>query len=148
MRAVVLDTGPLGILVNPRPTPATVLGHQWLGELIAAGVGIVVPEIVDYEIRRELLRAQRPKSIALLDDFNAAVVYLPLTTSVMRRAAELWAQARSLGQQTAGDNTIDADMILIAQAMSLNLAKTTIATTNVEHLNRFFPAETWKEIKP
>jgi hypothetical protein len=66
----------------------------------------------------------------------------------MRRAAELWALARQTGQPTAGDNTIDGDMILVALAESLRGPSTIIATTNVGHLSRFFPAELWTNIVP
>jgi hypothetical protein len=37
--------------------------------------------------------------------------YCPITTTAMREAAKLWAQARQQGQPTAGDNTIDAEPI-------------------------------------
>jgi hypothetical protein len=67
---------------------------------------------------------------------------------MMQRAAELWAQARQAGQPTAGDNTIDADMILVAQAESFNDPDTIIATTNVGHLSRFFPSDLWANITP
>ena len=87
-------------------------------------------------------------SITLLDLLPRQLEYLPLTTSAMRRAAELWAQARQQGQPTAGDNTIDADMILIAQAETLGAPNTVIATTNLRHLSRFFPAELWPNVTP
>src|SRR5688500_7376958 len=38
----------------------------------------------------------------------------------MRQAALFWAQARQRGQPTAGDNSIDADVILAAQAATLS----------------------------
>src|SRR5207248_6462165 len=95
----------------------------------------------DYEVRRELLRRGATTRVTLLDQLTAPPIgvceYLAITTPVMRRAAELWAFARQTGQPTAGDNTIDADMILVAQAESLNDPNTIIATTNVGHLSRF-----------
>jgi predicted nucleic acid-binding protein len=77
-----------------------------------------------------------------------ATEYLPITTAAMRRAAELWAIARQTGQPTAGDNTIDADVILIAQAQTLGVPGVVIATTNVGHLSRFTAAELWANITP
>lgn len=109
---------------------------------------MLVPEIADYEVRRELLRANKPASVARLDALAAATEYLPLTTAAMRRAAELWADARQTGRPTAGDNTIDADMILIAQTETFGVADVVIATTNVGHLARFIPAEVWSAITP
>lgn len=79
-------------------------------------------------------------------DLANLLEYLPITTIVMRQAALLWAQARQQGQPTAGDNTIDGDMILVAQAMSLNASNLVIATTNVGHLSRFIAAELWQNI--
>lgn len=64
----------------------------------------------------------------------------------MRQSAQLWAQARQQGQPTAGDKTIDGDMILVAQAMTLAVPDIVIATTNVGHLSRFIAAELWQNI--
>jgi hypothetical protein len=37
-------------------------------------------------------------------------------------------------------------VILIAQAETLGVSNAVIATTNVGHLSRFFPAEVWSAI--
>jgi hypothetical protein len=63
-KVVLLDTGPLGMVTHPRPNREIV---EWLRALLAAGASVLVPEIADYELRRELLRAQRTKGIARLD---------------------------------------------------------------------------------
>jgi len=65
----------------------------------------------------------------------------------MRQAALLWAQARQQGQPTAGDKTIDGDIILVAQAVTLDIPDVVIATTNVGHLSRFVAADLWQNIK-
>jgi predicted nucleic acid-binding protein len=114
--------------------------------MIAQGARILIPEIADYEVRRELLRANRTKGVAQLDQLARVAEYLPITTSAMRQAAVFWAQARQQGQPTAGDQTIDADMILAAQAVMLGIAGIVIATTNVGHLSRFVPAAPWHDI--
>jgi predicted nucleic acid-binding protein len=148
-RAVLLDSGPLGLLTSPPGKKGDAAAcAQWLASLLVVGVRVIVPEIADYELRRELLRARKVKSVARLDALAAATEYLPLTTAAMRRAAELWAQARQLGQPTASDKTIDADMILAAQALTLGTPNLVIATTNVGHLARFVPAERWQNILP
>ena len=51
-RVVLLDAGPLGMASNPRPAEAIL---AWLGRLLTADVEVLVPEIADYEVRRELL---------------------------------------------------------------------------------------------
>lgn len=148
-RAVLLDSGPLGLLCAPPGKK----GHsaactQWLAALLAASVRVVVPEIADYELRRELLRLKKTKGIARLDAIGAATEYLPLTTAAMRLAAELWAQARQQGKPTAGDKTIDADVILAAQCLTLGTSPFVVATTNIGHLARFVPAEFWHNVSP
>lgn len=147
-RAILLDAAPLGLLSAPPRKRDAQACSRWLAALIAAGIRVLVPEITDYEVRRELLRAGKKSSVARLDALAQATEYLPLTTTAMRRAAELWAQARQLGQPTAGDNTIDADMILAAQALTLGVPDVVIATTNIGHLSRFVPAERWQNIAP
>jgi len=95
-----------------------------------------------------LLRIRRKAAIARLDALAQVAEYLPISTTAMRRAAELWALARQQGQPTAKDNTIDADMILAAQALTLGVPEVIVATTNVAHLSRFVPANDWQNIIP
>jgi predicted nucleic acid-binding protein len=147
-RAVLLDSPPLGLLTAPPRKRDAQACSRWLTGLMVVGVRVLVPEITDYELRRELLRAGKKASVARLDVLAQTTEYLPITTVAMRRAAELWAQARQQGQPTAADNTIDADMILAAQALTLGTPDIVIATTNVSHLSLFVPAEHWQAITP
>ena len=143
---VVLDTGPLGLLTNPNRTEINLACNRWLQGLALAGHKIIVPEIADYELRRELLRAHKTKGLNHLDVLIKTLDYLPITTEAMRQAAEFWAQARQQGQPTAGDNTIDGDMILAGQVATLKDKDAVIATTNVGHLSRFATAELWIDV--
>ncbi|MBD2298234.1 nuclease [Nostoc sp. FACHB-87] len=145
-RVIVLDTGVLGLVTNPKLSNEGVACTQWLQSHVTLGSRIIIPEIADYEVRRELLRANKTKGIARLDNLAKFLEYLPLTTTAMRQAAEFWAQARQQGQPTAGDKTIDGDMILVAQAIVLGIPDIVIATTNVGHLSRFVVAELWQNI--
>jgi predicted nucleic acid-binding protein len=120
----------------------------WLASLSPANARVIVPEIADYELRRELIRAGKIRSVTRLDNLAATTEYLPITTLAMRRAAELWAQARQQGRPTAADNRIDADVILAAQALTLNALAVVVVTTNVSHLSRFVAAELWQNISP
>src|SRR5437667_3621271 len=86
----VLDTGPLGRLTHPARNPAIA---SWLERELTRGLLIIIPEIADYELRRSLLLEGLTQSLERLDELKAALVYLPITTSVMLRAAELWAEA-------------------------------------------------------
>lgn len=141
-----LDAGPLGLVTNPKLSPESVACAQWLQTHITAGSRIIIPEITDYEVRRELLRANKIKGLTRLDDLAKLIEYLPIGTVAMRQAAKLWAQARQQGKPTSGDKTIDGDVILVAQAMTLGISDIVIATTNVGHLSRFISAELWQNV--
>jgi predicted nucleic acid-binding protein len=144
---VVLDAGPLGLLANPNQSPQPIACRAWLAQLRAAGRRVVVPEIADYEVRRELIRIRSHSALANLDGFGVRLDYLPLTTDAMRLAAELWAQVRIGGLPTASDAALDGDVILAAQALRLN-TPVVVATGNPGHLIRFVPAELWTNIVP
>jgi predicted nucleic acid-binding protein len=141
-----LDAGPLGLVTNLRRSRQSVACAQWLQALVRHGSRVLVPEIADYEVRRELLRANKVRGLARLDELAGLLEYLPLTTAAMRQAAVFWAQARQQGQPTADDKALDGDVILAAQAMTLGAADVVIATTNVGHLSRFAPAALWPAI--
>lgn len=109
---------------------------------------MAVPEIADYEVRRELIRINSVGGLANLDWLAGNLEYVPLTTPVMRRAAELWAHGRQQGQPTAASTSLDADVILAAQALTLGAPQVVVATANTKHLSRFVPAELWPNITP
>lgn len=145
---ILLDSSPLGIVSNPRFSPENLACHQWLKDQLLKGRQVAVPEIADYEVRRELLRANKTRGLARLDGLKTSLLYLPITTDVMLRAAEFWARARNMGKPTADDLALDGDMILCAQAALLidDGDAVTVATTNVSHLSIFVPSARWQEI--
>lgn len=149
-RVIVLDSGPLGIITNPRQTPEVLACAAWLRSILAAGARVVLPEIADYELRRELLRAGKQNGLRHLDAAGQTLDYVPVTTAAMRRAAELWADLRHQGLPTADAHAIDADTTLAAQALlTVALGDTlVVATTNVGHLSRIVPAQRWQNILP
>jgi len=147
-RVVLLDAGPLGLVPNPKLSLASAACTAWLQRLISRRVRVLLPEIADYEVRRELLRASKVKGVERLDALGDLLEYLPLSTVAMRHAALLWSQARQHGQPTAGDKTIDGDIILAGQAAALGESDLIIAMTNVGHLGRFAPADLWQNIDP
>lgn len=145
-QVVVLDAGPIGLVTNPKLSPQSTACTHWLQNLVTSNVRVIIPEITDYEVRRELLRANKTKGVARLDELGKLLEYLPITTAAMRQAALFWAQARQQGQPTAGDKTIDGDIILVAQVVTLRIPDIVIATTNVGHLSRFTAADIWQNI--
>ena len=109
----------------------------------------MVPAIVYYELKRELLRARKTVSAARLDAFTDAAPgrYVPLSDEALRLAAELWAKSRLQGRPAADAKALDVDVILAAQALSFG-APVVIATTNAKHLAPFVAAKEWSEILP
>ncbi len=146
---VFLDAGPLAMVTHRGGVDEADACKSWLSTLLAQENRIVVPEIADYETRRELLRAGKIHSVARLDALEATLEYLPLTTEAMRRAALFWAQLRQQGRPTADPKALDADVILAAQALTMGLrrsAEVVVATTNVGHLSRLVSAALWQDI--
>lgn len=145
---IVLDTGVLGMLVHPAEAGEPRECKVWLKRLILRGATVCVPEIADYELRRELLRMGSAASLTRLDQLKSRLRYLPITTAVMLKAAEHWATARNAGRPTADDKALDGDVILAAQSALLGQSEDVVivATTNVGHLSLFVEARSWREI--
>jgi len=137
---LMLDTGPLAMLVHPRPDRAFA---EWFAAAVAAGQIIVIPEIADYELRRKLLHQDFKQSIARLDSLEVFLRYLPVDTATLRRAAELWAAARRRGRPTAPQAALDGDVILAAQAEA---AGAIVVTEDLQDLSQFVPIRRWSEI--
>jgi predicted nucleic acid-binding protein len=150
MRLIVLDTAPLGMISNPKATPSNLECQLWLENLLAQGEKVILPEIADYEVRRELLRANKHASIRKLDQLKSILEYKPITTEVMLLASQMWADARKSGKPTADNKSLDADVILAAQAKleELNGDSVIVVTTNKKHLSVFIEAREWHEIAP
>ena len=58
-RVIMLDTGVLAMVTHPSVSPEIEACNQWVEELLNKDEIIAVPEIADYELRRELLRADK-----------------------------------------------------------------------------------------
>lgn len=145
---VLLDTGPLGLITSSNASPGAREPNGWLQKLLRENHFVVIPEIVDYELRREYLRGRMTKALINLETISMNLTVLPITTPAMRQAAAFWAIARQRGMATADDKALDADMILAAQAVLIEQAweqDAVIATTNVRHLARFAPARDWRD---
>ena len=150
IRHIFLDSSPLGLLSNPAASPDVLAITQWSRNCIAAGHQLYIPEVIDYELRRELKRAGKTKGIAKLDSLKSVLNYVPLTTAAMVRAADLWADARKKGISTGDPARLDIDVILCAQALTLPVTATAliVATSNVNHISRFVTADVWVTIAP
>ena len=136
--ALVLDTTPPGLLTQRSGHAQGDVCKAWYATMAQAGCRFFVPEIADYELRRELLRTANTAAVARLDAFNEMDTqrYLPLTTQGVRVAASLWAQARQTGHVTAPPAALDGDVLIAAQAIRLSFhtaLPVMIATENARH---------------
>jgi predicted nucleic acid-binding protein len=146
---IVLDSGVLGHVITPRASGEAERCQTWFLAHLEAGTEFAVPEIIDYERRRGLLHAQKERYVRRLDSLIDSVLYLPLTTTTMRLAAELYAEALRKGIRTAPRGALDVDMILCAQVRGVGASRRPIvATSNVRHLTPFVAAAVWEAIEP
>lgn len=146
-RRLLLDTGPLGLAVKPRGDAEF---DTWFRAIRSDGFEVCIPEIAVYELRRELLRIRSVDSLAILAEYVQTLTYLPITTPIILRATELWAEVRQRGRPTAGAEALDGDVILAATAQLLTEGgnDVLIATTNATHLSLFAAAALWRDIRP
>lgn len=148
---ILLDTGILGAICHPKNDQNQEVA-KWLESLLlrAGNFTVFLPEIADYELRRKLLHLIRQgqgseKSVRRLDELGALLEYLPLKTRTMKKAAELWADARSKGFSSAPARALDGDVILAAQTLDVD---GTVVTSNIKHLSQYVPAKDWRDIIP
>ena len=139
-----LDTGPLGLLAHDRSTVREPI-QAWLLEEMAGGATIYLSEVADYELRREVTRLVQagqlpPSRLARLDQLAEVFTYLPVSTAMWKRAAELWAEARKQGKPTANPAALDADVLIAAQAIEV---QATVVTTNAGHLSQWITVRNW-----
>ena len=139
IETIALDSSPLGRLVHPRLNAEI---SDWLDEVLAAGVTVYIPEIIDYEVRRGLLAAGMTRSIRRLDELKQVLFFLPLNSATMLDAANLWALARQQGKSVADPKELDGDVILAAQARQVGAV---VITENIGHLSVFVDARDWRE---
>jgi hypothetical protein len=150
IKTIILDSTPLGLLMQKKHIAAANACRSWVRLHASRGLRFVVPEIVDYEVRRELLRLRNTAAVVELDAFNAAQPgrYVSLNGAAIRLAAELWAHARQRGQPTADPHALDIDVILAAQVLQSQFpaGEFVVATSNLSHLSQFVPAELWTNL--
>lgn len=135
MSIIFLDSGPLGLLTHPQRSDEVISIAEWLSKVILSGSQVIVPAIVYFELKRELLRAKKTLGVGRLDQFVNAQAgrYFPLSDNALRLAAELWAKARQEGRPTADGKALDIDVIIAAQALSFG-HDVVIASTNPKRL--------------
>ncbi len=136
-----LDTSVLGQLCHPRKFPEIKLWFR--GLLGVRQHQIYLPEIADFELRRELERLNATASLRVLDGLPTEIAYLPIDTAMMRDAAKLWAHLWNIGQPIGTAEALGADTILAAKARAMDA---TVITDNLAHVGRMVAAVRWQEV--
>ena len=145
---ILLDSGPLGLITNPKVSDQALACQQWLVKHLSQGSRILVPETIDYELRRELLLHNKIQGLQRLEALALDLGILPISRAVLLQAAAFWAEARKHGRPTAHAKALDIDMILCAQAAVAAPFddSVVIATNNTRHLSLFADARLWADI--
>jgi predicted nucleic acid-binding protein len=136
---LLLDTAVLGEVCHPRKYGDV---RGWLARVVIPHE-ILISEIADYELRRELSRIGSHHSLARLDELTRELSYVPMATSTWRAAAKLWATLRRGGIVTAAPTALDGDVLIAAQAISEGA---TVVTPNVRHFEPIVPAFSWRAV--
>ncbi len=90
-RLILLDSGPLGLIVRAPSRLQVVRCITWLKTISATGATVIIPEIAHYEVRREPLRIRALGSLRRLEyylDPSGGLRHLTLTTDAIIKAAE------------------------------------------------------------
>ena len=155
---VILDTNVLSLLTAPineelsedeQRLTEVYQCTEWFYHLLARGAYVTTSDISDYEVRRELIRIES-KSVEKLDQLRDLIEFQAVTFSVLRKAAEIWAESRSMSQPNKVIENIDVDCIIAAQWRLLNDQfpgrQVIIATKNIRDFQRTTECSIWQEI--
>jgi predicted nucleic acid-binding protein len=134
---LVLDTGVLGQICHPRKHDDV---RSWFRRAVREHE-LLISEVADYELRRELLRIDSRMSLARLDELTRELRYLPTTTSTWRVAARLWAEQRRVGRVTA--EGLDGDILIAAQALG---EVAMVVTSNEKHFKGLVDTLSWSGV--
>lgn len=150
---VLIDTNILGKLCHPHAPSNKPVVDAFEIALLSNKYLFLIPEIVDYELRRKYLHQIYSSNTQLnnfgknclsnLDVFCNPINFLPLNTNAMKKAADLWGNARAIGKGTSSPTSLDADVILAGQAIEANGI---VLTENVKHLSVYVNTLTWQNL--
>lgn len=118
--AILLDSGPLGKFVHQKQTYQQEI--SLLNDFAKTkGISILVPEIIEIELKEELLKWNFVKSISKLNKFKRQGRIIPLNDSDRSLSIAIENDLKTQGQRVA--STIPSnDGILVAQAINLRLS--------------------------
>ncbi len=157
---VILDSNILGLIIAPLSTNFEKEEGKykqareciyWFQNLLSRGAYVTVPDICDYEIRRELIRINSFESLDNLKGLRNVINFQELTFNVLTEAAEIWAIARNSNQPNKSIQNIDVDCIIAAHWRLLKNEypgrEVIVATENIKDFQSFSDCSSWKNIK-
>jgi hypothetical protein len=86
-----------------------------------------------------LVRVGNAAAEAQLDGYVLRLRHAEVTTPILVRASNLWAEVRRRGRPTADDRALE----LIDSSDDV-----TVATANTRHIGLFVPSALWSEMRP
>lgn len=116
-RVVLLDAGILGLVTNPKRSQQSTDCARWLQNLAIQDNRIIVPEIADYEVRRELLRAVLSRIITeyeKLGDLTTAAFVTTRNVSLRLQASIELAQIYGVAKADIIHNTDELDAFMLS----------------------------------
>jgi predicted nucleic acid-binding protein len=95
-RVIILDSSPLALIVQRQRIPQADACRAWVKRHVDAETRVLIPEIVRYELRRELLRLRKERALRALEAFIGAepARYSHQMTWIARRPCGLTAAAK------------------------------------------------------
>src|SRR5262245_45949315 len=115
-----------------------------------SGADVLMPAVVDYEVRRKLHHLGATAKLRNLDALRKRYDYLDISAAAWDHAAALWGALRRQGAPTASPDDLDVDCIVAGLALTLGQPcdTVTIATSNISHFGRFpgIHARVWTAI--
>jgi hypothetical protein len=83
-KIILLDSTPVGLITNPKKNEQAEKCQLWFDQHIYEDDTFILPEIVDYEMRRELLRANKLAGLEKLDRLKSLISYFPMGSNIKR----------------------------------------------------------------
>jgi predicted nucleic acid-binding protein len=136
---LLLDGNVLGKICHPTKHADV---REWFRAVVREHE-VLLPEVGDYELRRELLRIGSQRGLRRLDELTRELRYVTVSTATWREAAHLWAHLRGTGRATAADGRLDVDVLVAALALAEGAH---VVTSNLKHIALLVPACDWSAV--
>ena len=143
----IADSNVIGLVSSPNITNEVIRAQNWERDFIAQGNRLAVPDMMVYEVVRELKLQGKTIGIARLEESINRSLYIPTTREILDIASDLWAELRKRGKPTVSKEALNFDTILAAHAIFLNNtgSRAVVAATNLRHLSLMTETYDWRD---